>query len=274
MSLLSNRIVAITGASSGIGWAAAERLAEEGAAVAVSARRTDRLDDLAARITARGGRAIAVAGDVTKPEDMRRLVTATVDTYGRLDVMIANAGIGYHGELDQATPADMQRVVEVNLLGTLHTAQAALAVFRRQGHGHLIAISSYAGKRGIGGTSVYGATKAGVINMIESLRAEFVGSGLHASVILPVSVDTEFRSAITRDFGLVADGHGPKQPVDVVVDDIVRCIVRPRAEVYTHRKSWFIAVMNVIAPARTDRFIRQFTRHVRRAADAHGERRP
>jgi short-subunit dehydrogenase len=192
-----------------------------------------------------------------------------VEAYGRLDVMIANAGVGYHGALDEAPPADMERVVQVNLLGTMYTARAALEVFRRQGHGHLIAISSYAGKRGIGGTSVYGATKAGVINLVESLRAEFVGTDLHASVILPVSVDTEFRSTITRDFGWVAHGDGPKQPVETVVEDIVGCIMRPQAEIYTHRKSWFIAVMNVIAPARTDRFIAKFTRRVTRAAEAH-----
>ncbi len=269
MSPLEDRVVAITGASSGIGRAAAVRLAGEGASVALLARRAERLDELARTMAASGGRAIAVPGDVTSPEDTRRLVARAVDTWGRLDVMIANAGLGYHGSLEQATPADMARVIDVNLLGVMHTARAALEVFRQQGHGHLIAISSYAGKRGIGGTGVYGAAKAGVINLVESLRAEFVGTNLQASVILPVSVDTEFRATITRDFGWVTEGDGPKQPVDTVVDDIVACILRPQAEIYTHRKSWFVAVMNVIAPARTDRFIAKFTRRATRAAEAH-----
>jgi len=273
MSLLSDRVVAITGASSGIGLAAARRIAAEGATVILSARRADRLEGLARSIAETGGRALAVAGDVTEPDDMRHLVARAAETFGRLDVMIANAGIGYHGNLDQATPADMRRVVDVNLLGAMYTAQAALEVFRRQGYGHLIAISSYAGKRGIGGTSVYGATKAGVINLVESLRAEFVGTNLRASVILPVSVDTEFRSAITRNFGWIADGEGPRQPVDAVAADIVRCIAHPAAEIYTHRKSWFVAVMNVIAPARTDRFISRFTRRVRRADGSHAAER-
>lgn len=274
MPTLANTVVAITGASSGIGRAVAERLGREGAALVVSARRSARLDQLVAAIAAAGGRALAVPADVTRPDDMRRLVSSAVERFGRLDVMIANAGIGYHGTLDETPPTDMARVVEVNLLGTLYTARAALEVFRRQGHGHLIAISSYAGKRGIGGTGVYGATKAGVINLIESLRAEFVGTNLRASVILPVSVDTEFRSTITRDFGWVAHGDGPRQDVDVVVSDIVDCIRRPRAEVYTHRKSWFIAVMNVLAPARTDRFISRFTRRVVREDGAHADERP
>lgn len=264
-------VVAITGASSGIGRAAAERLARAGAAVAVFARRADRLEAIVQAIAAAGGRALAVPGGVTHPDDCTRLVSRTVETFGRLDVIICNAGVGYHGPLDDTPPEHMQRVVEVNLLGTLYTARAALPVFRRQGHGHLIAISSYAGRRGIGGTSVYGATKAGMINMVESLRAEFVGTNLHASVILPVSVETEFRSAITRDFGFVVDGEGPKNDVGMVVDDIVACIRRPKAEIYTHRRSWYIAVLNAIAPARTDRFIQRFTRHVRPAAPGHAQ---
>jgi NADP-dependent 3-hydroxy acid dehydrogenase YdfG len=269
MSRLANRVVVITGASSGIGRATAMRAAREGAAVVVSARRADRLRELAEAIAAAGGRATAVAGDVTNPDDMRRLVARAVESYGRLDVMIANAGIGYHGTLDQATPDDMRRVVEVNLLGAMYTVRAALEAFRRQGRGHVIAVASFAGKRGIGGTGVYGATKAGVINLIESLRAEFVGTDLQASVILPVSVETGFRSTIARDFGWVADGAGPKQDVETVAGHIVDCIVRPQAEVYTHRKSWYVAVMNAIAPARTDRFMQRFTRRATREAGGH-----
>ena len=109
MPALSNRIVAITGASSGIGRAAALRIAREGAAVVVSARRQDRLDELAAAITAAGGRALAVAADVTRPDDMHRLVATTIETFGHFDVMIANAGIGYHGTLRETPPADMAR---------------------------------------------------------------------------------------------------------------------------------------------------------------------
>lgn len=268
MSLLHDKVVAITGASSGIGRATAERLANGGAVVVLSARRAERLVALARTIGEAGGRALAVPGDVTRPEDMHVLVARAIDAFGRLDVMVANAGIGYHGTLDQATPEDMRRVVDVNLLGTLYTAQAALRAFRRQGHGHFIAVSSYAGKRGIGGTAVYGATKAGIINLVESLRAEFVGTNLHASVILPVTVDTEFRSTITREFGWVAEGEGPSHPVEAVARDIEGCILKPEAEIYTHRKSWFIAVLNVLAPARTDRFIHRFTRRVTRAAPA------
>src|SRR5690349_15855831 len=114
MSRLSSKVIAITGASAGIGRATAVQLAAEGAAVVVSARRVDRLDDLVREIVARGGRALAVPCDVTNDADARRLVAQTVSAFGRLDVMICNAGIGYHGGFEE-TPVDvMRRLVDVN----------------------------------------------------------------------------------------------------------------------------------------------------------------
>src|SRR6187397_2924422 len=163
MGRRDGRVVAITGASAGVGRATAERVAAEGGAVVVSARREDLLGDLVAAIRGRGGRAIAVAADVT---------------------------------LDETTTAAMRRVVDVNLMGTLYTAHAAMRAMRAQGHGHIIAVSSIVGRRGVGGSSIYAATKAGQIAFIESLRAEFVGTPFHASVVLPVATETEFHAAI------------------------------------------------------------------------------
>src|SRR5262245_50692750 len=197
MKRLHDRVVTITGASSGIGRATAVALAREGAAVLVSARRRDKLDDLVRDIERDGGRALAVVGDVTVDADMRVLVDRAVKAWGRLDVMICNAGIGYHGTLDDTPVEVMRRLVDVNLMGTMYAAAAALPVFRRQRRGHIIAISSIAGRRGIGGMSLYSATKAAQIGFIEGLRAEFAGTDLHASVVYPVSTtDTEFRDAI------------------------------------------------------------------------------
>ena len=143
---LSPKVIAITGASSGIGRAAAVALGAEGAAIVASARRGDRLDALVSEITKAGGKALAAPGDVTSEADMRALVRRSVEAFGRLDVMICNAGIGYYGPLDE-TPADaMRRVVDVNLMGTFYAAAAALEVFKRQGQGHIIVISSIAGR--------------------------------------------------------------------------------------------------------------------------------
>jgi NADP-dependent 3-hydroxy acid dehydrogenase YdfG len=260
MSALSGRVVIVTGASSGIGHATALRLGVEGATVVVTARRADRLEALAATIGAVGGRALAVAADVTSATDMAAVAARTIDVFGRIDVLICNAGIGYHGTLDESSPEAIRRVVDVNLMGTFHAARAALPHMRRQGQGHIIAVSSVAGRRGIGGSSVYGATKAAQVGFIESLRAEFVGTGLHASVVLPVATVTEFHAAIARDFGHHVEGHGPRQTADVVARAIVACIVRPRPEVYTLHKARWLAMLGVVAPGLTDRIVHRFGR--------------
>jgi short-subunit dehydrogenase len=262
MTSLRDRVVAITGASAGIGRACAEQLAAAGAAVVLCARRGDRLHELAGAMTARGGRTLAVAGDVTREADMQRLVEQSVAAFGRLDVMICNAGIGYHGDLGDTPPAVMRRLVDVNLIGTLLAAHAAHAQFTRQGAGHVIAISSIVGRRGIPGMSAYSATKAAQIGFIEALRAEFHGSGLRASVVYPISTPTEFLEAERRDFGRQVTIRGPRQSADAVAAAIVNCIVRPRAEVYPYRRAWWLAALSVLAPSRADRVIQRFRRRV------------
>jgi short-subunit dehydrogenase len=261
MARLRDRVVVITGASAGIGRACAEQCAHEGATVVLSARRAERLDEAVSTIRARGRHALAVVGDVTRPDDMTRLVAQTVETFGRLDVMLCNAGIGYHGAFEETTVEAMRRLVEVNLMGTFYAAQAALVAMRRQGHGHLIATSSIVGRRGIAGSSVYSATKAAQIGFIESLRAEFAGSRFHASVVYPVSTATEFHDAIHRDFGHAVSGKGPRQSSARVAAKIVDCIVRPRAEVYPYPRAWWLAVLSVLAPAQADRVVQRFGRH-------------
>jgi NADP-dependent 3-hydroxy acid dehydrogenase YdfG len=257
---LARKIVAITGASAGIGRATAMLAAREGATVVLLARRADKLDALAAEVRASGGTALAVAGDVTNATDMESFVRHAVEGFGRLDIMVCNAGIGYHGPLDE-TPADvMRRIVDVNLMGTLYAARAALPVMRRQGTGHIIAVSSIAGRRGVGGSSVYSATKAAQIGFIEGLRAEFSGTSLRASVIYPVSTVTEFHEAIARDFGHTVEGKGPKQSADRVAQAIVECMVNPRAEVYPFGHAKWLAVLSVIAPAQADKFVKRFGR--------------
>jgi short-subunit dehydrogenase len=255
-----DKVVAITGASAGIGRAVAERAAAEGAAVVLSARRADLLNDVAAGIVSRGGRALAVPGDVTNEPDMRALVSSAVAAFGRLDVMICNAGIGYHDTFAD-TPTDvMRRLVDVNVMGTLYAAHAAIAQFMTQGSGHIIATSSVVGRRGIPGSSVYSATKFAQVGLIEGIRAELAGTNIHASVVYPISTATEFHTAIKRDFGHDVQGSGPKQSADRVAAAIVDCIRRPRAEVYPYRPAWWLAIISVIAPSFADRLVRKYAR--------------
>lgn len=260
MGRLASKVIAITGASAGIGQAIARAAAAEGATVVVSARRADRLDQLVAEVRAAGGAALAVPGDVASDADMQQLVDRAVQTYGRLDVMICNAGIGYHGPLDDTPINAMRHLVDVNVMGTFYAAKAALVVMRRQGAGHIIAISSIAGRRGVGGASVYSATKAAQIGFIEGLRAEFSGTRLYASVVYPISTTTEFHDAMARTFGHAVSGKGPRQSADVVAQSVVRCIRRPRAEVYPYGAAWWLSVISVIAPRQADRFIKRFGR--------------
>jgi short-subunit dehydrogenase len=264
---LSSRVIAITGASAGIGRAVAELAAAEGATVVLSARRADKLAAVAKAIAASGGKALAIPSDVTRREDMQMLVDRAVESYGRLDVMICNAGIGYHDSFEE-TPLDVARkLVDINLMGTFNAAQPAIRVFRRQNHGHLIAISSIVGRRGVGGSAVYSATKAAQVAFVESLRAEFAGSPLKASVVFPIATATEFHEAIRREFGREVGAAGPRQTVEQVARAIVDCIVRPRAEVYPYRRAKLLSVLSVTAPAQADRVVRRFRRRSMPAGD-------
>ena len=257
---LSGRVAAITGASSGIGLASAQHLAREGVAVVLGARRKDRLDDAARAIVRAGGRAEAVVMDVTSEEDVRRLTQRAVDAYGRLDIMICNAGFGYYGTVENTPPATMQRMIDVNFMGTFYGARAALPLFRGRNSGHLIIVSSIVGHRGIALMSGYSATKAAQVGFAESLRTEFSGTPIAVSVVFPVSTETEFRSAMQRDYGHSVSGLGPKQSVDDVARAIVGCVRKPRAEVYPHAKSRALTVINAIAPGLTDKVVRRYGR--------------
>ncbi len=254
------KVVAITGASSGIGLACAHVLAQRGHAVVLSARRADRLDAAVDAIVAAGGKALAVPGDVTSAADMTALVERSVGAYGRLDVLIANAGIGYHDAFAATPPDVMQRLVDVNLMGTLFAAHAAAAQFMRQNSGHLIVMSSIVARRGIAGSTVYSATKAAQAGLVEALRAEWLGTPLRASVVFPISTATEFHDAIRRDYGFEIHGRGPKQSAGSVAEAVLRCIDHPRAEVYPYGVSRALAVLNILAPSLADRVVQRFSR--------------
>lgn len=257
---LSGRVAAITGASSGIGLAVAQHLAREGVAVVLGARRAERLDEAVDGIRAAGGRAERIVMDVTRAPDVAALARHAQQTFGGLDIMVCNAGFGYYGTVEQTPPETMQRLMDVNFMGTFHGARAAIPIFRAQGRGHLIIMSSIVGQRGIALMSGYSATKAAQVGFAEGLRAEFAGSAIAVSVVYPVSTETEFRSAMTRDYGHSVSGLGPKQSADHVARSVVACVRRPRAEVYPHAASKLLAVANAVAPGLADRLVRKYGR--------------
>lgn len=256
----SSPVVAITGASAGIGRATALRLARDGATVVVSARRLDRLTALVHDIEALGGRGLAVAADVTRADDMDRLVRTTVEEFGRLDVMMCNAGFGIEGSADEVSIEWMRKLLDVNYLGTFYAARAALPVFRHQRSGHLIFVSSIVGKRGVPYMGAYSATKFAQVGLAECLRAELSGSNIHVSVVLPVSTDTEFIEVMQKISGSASRARGPRQTADQVADAIARGIARPTAEIYPYVKARGLVLLNAVAPGFCDRFVKRFGR--------------
>lgn len=254
-------VIAITGASAGIGRATALRLARDGAAVAICARRADRLDAVAAEIVAAGGQVLAMPADVTRAADMDAFVARTVERFGRLDVMMCNAGFGIAGAIDDIAPDQMQKLMDINYTGTYHATRAALPLFRRQRSGHVIMVSSIVGKRGVPFMGAYSATKFAQVGLAECLRSELRGSGIHVSVVYPVSTETEFFEVMSRETGTaVTRAAGPRQSVEQVADAIAKAIRRPVPEVYPYAKSRALVILNALAPGFTDGLVKRFGR--------------
>ena len=195
---ISGKVVVITGASSGLGEATARYLAERGATVVLGARRVDRLDALVRAITSSGGQAYAVATDVTNPADVQALVDAAVERYGRLDVILNNAGVMPHSPLERRKIDDWNRTIDVNIKGVLYGIAAALPQMQRQKSGHIINVSSVAGHRVGPGGAVYSATKTAVRVISEGLRQEVKPWNLRTTIISPGAVATELPTSITE----------------------------------------------------------------------------
>jgi len=191
-----SKVVAITGAGTGIGAATAELLARQGHAVVLGARRTERLDDVAERIRRRGGRVATCATDVTRYADLQRLVDAAVDEFGRLDVLVGNAGISRIGPLADRDVAGWSEMIDVNLRGVLHGIAAALPVFRRQGAGHFVTTLSTSGLKIVPNQGVYAATKNAVRTLLEALRQENTDGVIRTTAISPGMVDTDLTDSI------------------------------------------------------------------------------
>lgn len=191
---LSGKVVAITGASSGIGEATALLCARSGAAVALGARRADRIEALAQRIEDEGGAAAAITVDVAAEEQAHGFVEGCRHRLGRIDALVNNAGVMLLGPVEGADTSNWRRMIDVNVLGLLYCTHAALPAMREQGGGHIVNVSSVAGRRASFGSAVYNLTKFGVTGFSEALRQEALHSRVRVTVIEPGFVETELLS--------------------------------------------------------------------------------
>jgi NADP-dependent 3-hydroxy acid dehydrogenase YdfG len=227
---LTGKVVAITGASSGIGEATARLLAARGATVALGARRTTRLEQLAAELRAQGTSVLVETTDVTRRDDLERLVGRTVDEFGRLDVLVSNAGIASLGPVSDGDVDGWTAMIDVNLRGVLYGIAAAMPVFRAQGSGHFVTTVSTAGLKIVPDMAVYAATKNAVRTVMEALRQESTDGVVRTTSISPGYVRTELHTA---DFGIPADAvaraiaFAIEQPPDVEIGDLT---IRPTAQ--------------------------------------------
>ena len=244
MSGTEGKVVVITGASSGIGEATALLLAERGAKVVLGARGLDRLEALADRIARAGGGTVYARTDVKRREDLSNLVRLACERYGKLDVLVNNAGIMPVSPLDDLRVEDWEEMIDVNIKGVLYGIAAALPVFRKQGFGHFVNTASTAGHKTVPSQSVYSGTKFAVRAISEGLRQE-AGDKLRVTIISPGFVRTNFTEGVTnpelraqlaasRDkFAMPPDAiaraiaFAIEQPADVDVNEI---IVRPTAQ--------------------------------------------
>ncbi len=188
---LSGQVVAVTGASSGIGEATALACARAGAAVALAARRTERIEQLAGQIESDGGRALAITADVGVEQQARGFVQRAHDELGRLDALVNNAGVMLLGPIENADTEEWRRMIHANVFGVLYCTHAALPLMRAQGSGHIVNVSSVAGRVARRGSGVYNLTKWGVGAFSESLRQEAVPLGVRVTLIEPGAVSTE-----------------------------------------------------------------------------------
>ncbi len=229
---LAGKVALVTGASSGIGEATAIALAQAGATVAVAARRADRLAGLVAKIEAAGGKAVALAGDMAVEEQAIQAVEDTVAKLGRIDILINSAGIMQAGGIEGADLAEYRRVIDINLMGTVYTSQAAIPHMLKQGVGDIITISSLAGRKGGPQTNAYSASKHAVNSMTDAMRQELGGRNIRVSILMPGATETEVAQGISdpnwrQAIAAHVSKEGAVQPSEIA-DTLVFMLSMPR----------------------------------------------
>jgi NADP-dependent 3-hydroxy acid dehydrogenase YdfG len=220
---IERKVVVITGASSGLGEATARLLSAQGASVVLGARRQDRIQSLADELTGSGGKALAITTDVTHCDQVKRLVDAAVQRFGRIDVMINNAGLMPQSLLERLKIDEWDRMIDVNIKGVLYGIAAALPYMEQQKAGHIINVSSVAGHKVGPGSTVYAATKHAVRALSEGLRQEVKPYNIRTTVMSPGAVATELPDTVT-DPAVAEKIHKFYKEIAIPADSFARAV--------------------------------------------------
>lgn len=237
---LTDEVAIVTGASSGIGAATARELARRGSKVVLAARRVDALESLEDAIVSEGGEAVSIPTDLTEPAQVTHLVERTEERFGRVDVLINNAGVNWLKPFVTSEPAELARLLQVNLLGAMLLTRAVLPGMLERRHGGIISVASLSGR--VAMEPVYSATKYGLRGFSLALRRQLAGTGVSVSLVSPGNIRTE----MTRH----VQGHLPDPSlVATRICELVRC---PQREVIVPRRHYAIAWLEQTLPAVAD----------------------
>lgn len=243
----------ITGATSGIGRETALEFVRAGARVVVAGRREDRLQELTAEIAAQGGQSLAVNTDVADQAQVERLIEQAVERFGRIDVLVNNAGVGMAARFDELSLEDFRRVMEVNFWGAVYACKAAVPQMRaQQGGGVIINVSSILGKRGMPFETAYCASKFALAGFSEALRTEVMADGIDVSTIFPGAVETEIFASAANQTGMEVPGLLPKFPARAMARVIVRDARFPQPEIVMALDAQAINFFNTLVPGLMD----------------------
>lgn len=254
---INQQVVAIVGASSGIGRETALRFAQKGAKVVVAARTQSGLESLVAEIKQAGGDAVYVVADVSDFEQVKAIADKTVATYGRLDTWVHAAATGVLAPFDQITPEEFKRVIDVNLNGQAYGAMAALPYLKQEGRGALIHISSVEARRSVPLQSPYSASKHGVEGLLESLRVELQHEGWQISVtnVMPSVINTPYYNKVRTKLGVKPTGIPPYYQPSIVADAILYVAEHPTRDFIVGDVGKVLDIMQRVSPALVDNIL-------------------
>ncbi len=249
----------VTGASGGIGRAVALELARQGAAVVVVARRQEQLDELVEQIVAEGGRAVAVAGDVTEAETRQRAVEAATSQFGGLDVLVNNAGVGATGPFRQADPQRLRQIMEVNFFATAEMTRVALPQLERGNRPIVVNVASVLAYHGAPYNSEYSASKFAVRGFSESIRAELAATGIDVLVVSPGTTETEFFDNVLEDAAQPSWPEHKPVTAAAVARQTVRAIRLGKHEIVPYGWGRVFCWLNRLSPRFVDRLMARYS---------------